>query len=68
MQEIQPIIDRHVADMHLAEVNLMLTKYPNYLRIDVGRDLLKHKEVAQSEAAIDFDNIFNTGTDNDGDI
>ena len=59
MNEVQPVIDKHIAEMSSSEINYMLDKIPEFLRIDLKRDL----EKAQKEAPIStskFDDLFNT--------
>ena len=59
MSEVQPVIDSHIAGMTSSEINYMLDKIPEFLRIDLKRDL----EKAQKEAPIvssKFDDLFNT--------
>ena len=59
MNDLQPVIDSHIAGMTSSEINFMLDKIPEFLRIDLKRDL----EKAQKEAPIvssKFDDLFNT--------
>ena len=59
MNEVQPVIDSHIAGMTSSEINFMLDKIPEFLRIDLKRDL----EKAQKEAPVvtsKFDDLFNT--------
>ena len=59
MNEVQPVIDSHIAGMTSSEINFMLDKIPEFLRIDLKRDL----EKAQKEAPVatsNFDDLFNT--------
>lgn len=59
MNEVQPVIDSHIAEMSSSEINYMLDKIPEFLKIDLKRDL----EKAQKEAPITtskFDDLFNT--------
>ena len=59
MNDLQPVIDSHIADMSGAEIRYMLDKIPEFLRIDLKRDL----EQAQKEAPVatsKFDDLFNS--------
>ena len=59
MNDVQPVIDSHIADMSGAEIRYMLDKIPEFLRIDLKRDL----EQAQKDAPVatsKFDDLFNT--------
>ena len=58
MNDIQPLIDQHVSDMTGEEVRYMLDKIPEFLRIDLRRDLenSKNKSINTSK----FDDLFNT--------
>jgi hypothetical protein len=58
MNDLQPVIDSHIADMSGAEIRYMLDKIPEFLRIDLKRDL----EQAQKDAPVatsKFDDLFN---------
>ena len=58
MNDVQPVIDSHIADMSGAEIRYMLDKIPEFLRIDLKRDL----EQAQKDAPVatsKFDDLFN---------
>jgi len=59
MNDVQPVIDNHIADMNSEEIRYMLDKIPEFLRIDLKRDL----ESAKPKAAVatsKFDDLFNT--------
>jgi len=58
MNDVQPVIDQHVSDMTGEEVRYMLDKIPEFLRIDLKRDLenSKNKSINISK----FDDLFNT--------
>ena len=58
MNDIQPMIDQHISDMTGEEVRYMLDKIPEFLRIDLKRDLenSKRKSINTSK----FDDLFNT--------
>jgi hypothetical protein len=53
------VIDSHIAEMNASEIRYMLDKIPEFLRIDLKRDL----EQAQKEAPVatsKFDDLFNS--------
>ena len=58
MNDIQPMIDQHISDMTGEEVRYMLDKIPEFLRIDLKRDLenSKRKSINTSK----FDDLINT--------
>jgi hypothetical protein len=58
MNDVQPVIDSHIADMSGAEIRYMLDKIPEFLRIDLKRDLegANPAPVATSK----FDDLFNS--------
>jgi len=58
MNDIQPLIDQHVSDMTGEEVRYMLDKIPEFLRIDLRRDLENSK--SKSINTSKFDDLFNT--------
>ena len=58
MNDIQPVIDQHVSDMTGEEVRYMLDKIPEFLRIDLKRDLENSK--SKSINTSKFDDLFNT--------
>ena len=35
MNDVQPVIDSHIAEMNSSEINYMLDKIPEFLRIDL---------------------------------
>lgn len=41
MNEIQPIIDKHISNLAPLEVEYILTNFRKYLKIDIERDLEK---------------------------
>jgi len=59
MNDLQPVIDSHIAGMTSSEINYMLDKIPEFLRIDLKRDLEKAKKEAPI-ATSKFDDLFNT--------
>jgi len=59
MNDVQPVIDSHIAEMNSSEINYMLDKIPEFLRIDLKRDLEKAKKEAPV-ATSKFDDLFNT--------
>ena len=59
MNDVQPVIDRHIAEMNSSEINYMLDKIPEFLRINLKRDLEKTKKEAPV-ATSKFDDLFNT--------
>jgi hypothetical protein len=58
MNEVQPVIDQHVENMSGDEIRFMLDKIPEFLRIDLKRDLesAQNKPIDTSK----FDDLFNT--------
>lgn len=58
MNDVQPVIDQHIADMSGDEIRYMLDKIPEFLRIDLKRDLesVKDKPLVTSK----FDDLFNS--------
>ncbi len=58
MNDIQPMIDQHISDMTGEEVRYMLDKIPEFLRIDLKRDLENSK--SKSINTSKFDDLFNT--------
>ena len=58
MNDVQPVIDQHIADLSGDEIRYMLDKIPEFLRIDLKRDLesVKDKPLATSK----FDDLFNS--------
>ena len=50
MNDVQPVIDSHIAEMNSSEINYMLDKIPEFLRIDLKRDLEKAKKDASTLA------------------
>lgn len=55
MAEVQPVIDQNISEMSGAEVEYILTNFKNYLRIDLERDLKKHK----TDYSSPFDDLLN---------
>lgn len=53
MDELQPIIDRHIANMDSSEINYILTNYRKYLKIDIERDLEKAKVSKLTSSPLD---------------
>ena len=58
MNDVQPVIDQHVENMSGDEIRFMLDKIPEFLRIDLKRDLesAQNKPINTSK----FDDLFNT--------
>ena len=59
MNDLQPVIDDHLAGMTLSEINYMLDKIPEFVRIDLKRDLEKAQK-KKPVVASKFDDLFNT--------
>lgn len=57
MNDVQPVIDSHIADMSGAEIRYMLDKIPEFLRIDLKRDLEDANPAPV--ASSNFDDLFN---------
>lgn len=53
MDEVQPIIDRHISNMDSSEINYILTNYRKYLKIDIERDLEKAKVTKLTTSPLD---------------
>ena len=53
MDELQPIIDKHIANMDSSEINYILTNYRKYLKIDIERDLEKAKVTKLTSSPLD---------------
>ncbi len=57
MADMQPIIDKHIANMDSKEIEYILTNYRKYLKIDIERDLEKARTVRLTSSP--FDDILN---------
>ena len=58
MNDVQPVIDQPISEMSGDEVRYMLDKIPEFLRIDLKRDLETAKD--QPMATSKFDDLFNS--------
>jgi hypothetical protein len=57
INEVQPIVDAHIAKMEPAVVTYLLKNYSNYLKIDLQRDLDRAR--AENLTTSPFDDLFN---------
>lgn len=57
MADMQPIIDKHIANMDSNEIEYILTNYRKYLKIDIERDLEKARTARLTSSP--FDDILN---------
>ena len=53
MGEIQPLIDKHLAELRTDEVNFILQEHRQYLRINLEADLEKIREEQLKESPFD---------------
>jgi hypothetical protein len=60
MDAVQPIINKHIAEMDAREVDYILTNYRKYLKINLERDFEKARVSKLTESP--FDDILNGGT------
>ena len=58
MNDVQPVIDQHIADLSGDEIRYMLDKIPEFLRIDLKRDLESVKDKPPTTSK--FDDLFNS--------
>ena len=59
INEVQPIVDAHIAGMDPAVVTYLLKNYSNYLKIDLQRDMDRAR--AEHLTNSPFDDILSSG-------
>jgi len=64
MNELQPIIDQHIAQLSQKEIDFILNNYRKYLKVDLERDLEQARLSALKESP--FDDILNDMPDING--